>query len=348
MSSHTPKLLDVARLAGVGKTTASDAMSGTGRVSAETRALVLAAAQQLNYVPNGSARHLRKASTGTIAVVLPEALSRSNYYMSFVFGVVAEAAKRDFDVTIVSPSEQRGRERPIRADGVIISDPQRDDPMLPGLLDSSLAVVTCERIPMPLNAPEGVSITPPDGVVWSAHEAGMRLLLDEVWSAGSRYPALLVAEESVDWAASVTRAYRAWCAEKGLEPMVRTVGWEATWGDMREAAAELLAASPAIDALICGPDGSAAELLPMLAQFGRSVGENFVIASCVDSAPMQMASPQITSLDLRPRESGIACAQLLIDILTGVLPQGTELEHSIALTVRESTAQLPPDRSPRP
>jgi DNA-binding LacI/PurR family transcriptional regulator len=52
-------ILTVAREAGVSKTTASDALRGSGRVSEATRETVAQVARRLGYAPNGSARHLR-------------------------------------------------------------------------------------------------------------------------------------------------------------------------------------------------------------------------------------------------------------------------------------------------
>lgn len=76
-------LVALARAAGVSKTTASDALRNSGRVSDKTRAHVVSVANRLGYSPNSSARSLRMASTGAIGLHLPEVLTRSEYYMSF-------------------------------------------------------------------------------------------------------------------------------------------------------------------------------------------------------------------------------------------------------------------------
>jgi LacI family transcriptional regulator len=65
-----PTIFDVARTAGVGKTTVSDAIQGRGRMTPETRARVLAAAEQLGYHANISARNLMRQRTEVIGVVV--------------------------------------------------------------------------------------------------------------------------------------------------------------------------------------------------------------------------------------------------------------------------------------
>jgi DNA-binding LacI/PurR family transcriptional regulator len=64
-------IADVARLAGVSKSTASRAMSGSGYVSAETRRRVTSAASAVGYVPSASAVSLASGRTNTIGVLLP-------------------------------------------------------------------------------------------------------------------------------------------------------------------------------------------------------------------------------------------------------------------------------------
>lgn len=325
------RLIDVARRAGVGKTTASDALSGGGRVSSATREAVLAAAAELGYSVNTAARHLRGGSIGTIGIVLPEVVSRSSYYMAFTFGIVTSAAAHDIDVTIVSPSVSSGRSRPIRADGLIIGDPLSGDPGLPSLMGSGIPVVTQEHLP------EDVAGMPA-GVVWSSHEAGMLRLFDEIDVTGARHPALLVAPDATDWSRQLVAGYRAGCAARGLEPVIAPVSFEASWPAVRAATERVLQTHPETDVIICGPDSSAIEVAAVLGRQGRTIGEDITVVSCVDHPSLPFLTPSITSIDLRPRDSGVACAELLIDLLEGRAEPGTDVEFPIAVVARDSTA----------
>lgn len=325
------RLIDVARRAGVGKTTASDALSGSGRVSSATREAVLAAAAELGYSANTAARHLRGGSIGTIGIVLPEVVSRSSYYMAFTFGIVTSAAAHDIDVTIVSPSVSSGRSRPIRADGLIIGDPLSGDPGLPTLMQSGIPIVTQEHLP------EDVAGAPA-GVVWSSHEAGMLRLLDEIDVTGARHPALLVAPDATDWSRQLVAGYRRGCATRGLDPVVAPISFDAPWPAVREVTERLLREHPETDVIICGPDSSAIEVVAVLGRQGRTVGRDITVASCVDHPSLPFLTPSITSIDLRPRESGVACAELLIDLLEGRAAPGADVEFPIAVIPRESTA----------
>ncbi|MFC5823968.1 LacI family DNA-binding transcriptional regulator [Nonomuraea insulae] len=316
-------ILTVAREAGVSKTTASDALRGSGRVSERTRETVAKVAERLGYVPNGSARHLRKASTGTIGLHVPEVLTRSAYYMSFVFGVVEQAARHDYDVTLITSGQRRSR--PPRVDGLVLGDPLGGDPVVAGLMATGLPTVSCERFPGSRQA---------DGVVWSEHAQMLARLLGHLRSAGSARPGLIVAGDESDWAGSVHRGYLDWCAAQGVEPLVRRVSFDATGDEIRAAARALL--STPMDALVCAPAGAATEVAPLLRESGAGV----LLASCVDSAATRLADPPITAIDLRPREAGASCAELLFELLSGAAPAGTERVHPIELEVRASTSSV--------
>jgi LacI family transcriptional regulator len=66
-----PRLVDVARRAGVSLSTASRVLGGSrDRVTPHLRERVLAAAAELNYVPNAPARALARATTPTLGLVV--------------------------------------------------------------------------------------------------------------------------------------------------------------------------------------------------------------------------------------------------------------------------------------
>ncbi|MEV0646655.1 LacI family DNA-binding transcriptional regulator [Phytomonospora sp. NPDC050363] len=65
-------LKDIAKLAGVSLATVSNVVNGYRPVGAATRERVQRAIDQLGYVPNLSARHLRNGRTGIIALAIPE------------------------------------------------------------------------------------------------------------------------------------------------------------------------------------------------------------------------------------------------------------------------------------
>ncbi|WP_243659041.1 LacI family DNA-binding transcriptional regulator [Tamaricihabitans halophyticus] len=325
--SEQVNLVEVAKAAGVSKTTASDALRNSGRVSEQTRKRVVAVANRLGYSPNPVARSLRMASTGTIGLHLPEILTRSEYYMSFVFGVVDQAAKMDYDVTLLTAQHVPAR-RLHRVDGVVLGDPLETDTVVRELLGAGLPAVTCERY---------TGEVEPAGIVLSEHTAMFDRLLDHLADSGARAIAFLASSTVTDWGATLQGAYQNWCERHEMRPRVREMAFGSPTAVTQDNARAVLNADPSVDALVCAPDGAASAVLPVIRAAGKTIGADLLLASCVDSSELTHTDPPITAIDLRPREAGAACAQLLFDILAGETPRGTVRAHPIGLNARRST-----------
>ncbi|MFI1186522.1 LacI family DNA-binding transcriptional regulator [Streptomyces californicus] len=353
MTSRTVTLLDVARTAGVSKSTASDALQGSGRVAEATRERVRTVAAELGYRPNSAARRLRRASTGAVGLHLPATASRLDYYMNLAFGVVERAQEDGLDVVLLAPSGAAGGRIASRVDGLLLIDPEVGDSAVPGLLDAGVPVVTGERYLGPA--------TGPSAAVVCDNAASLTALLDHVTERGARRPALLAPAGSSAWATALRATARSWGRAHGAEVVLRTVPFAAAPGEAEAAVRELLTAHPAVDAVITAPDGSAPGVLRAAAALGRTTGRlgapaptpgtgsdpvprradggapGLLVASCVDGTATRGAEPPVTAVDLRPAAYGRACAELLCDILADRAAPDTVRRHAWSLETRAST-----------
>jgi DNA-binding LacI/PurR family transcriptional regulator len=89
---------DVARLAGVSKSTASRALSGSGYVSEKTRARVTAVAESLGYVPSTNAASLVTGRTQNIGVVMPYV--NRWFFAEVLEGIQQALLERGLDLTL--------------------------------------------------------------------------------------------------------------------------------------------------------------------------------------------------------------------------------------------------------
>ncbi len=96
----TVTLQDVAEVAGVNLSTASRALSGTGRISPETRAKVKKIAQELGYQPNQSARILAGKKSRLISFVVPEI--DSGYFAKLIYFVEMKLQERGYSLIIAN------------------------------------------------------------------------------------------------------------------------------------------------------------------------------------------------------------------------------------------------------
>src|SRR3984893_1463594 len=87
-------IYDIAKTAGVGKSTVANALTGKGKVSEATRQRVLQCAQELGYRPNVLARNLSQHKTLTIALVLPTIANP--FYPEIIDAIETIVRKHDY------------------------------------------------------------------------------------------------------------------------------------------------------------------------------------------------------------------------------------------------------------
>ena len=150
-------LADVARLAGVSKTSASMALADSSRVASETKVRVRKAAAELGYVPHFAASALRSQRADTIAVVLPH-VSRHVFshpvFIDLLEGI--STAANDLDLSVLlstarsAEDESSAYSRIIRgrqAAGVIVAAASTHDPNPRDVHDAGYPVVVVGRLP---------------------------------------------------------------------------------------------------------------------------------------------------------------------------------------------------------
>jgi DNA-binding LacI/PurR family transcriptional regulator len=91
-------IAEVARLAGVSKSTASRALGGTGYVSEDTRRRVVDAAATIGYVPSTSAVSLATGRTQNIGVVMPYV--NRWFFAEVLEGIQQALLERGLDLTL--------------------------------------------------------------------------------------------------------------------------------------------------------------------------------------------------------------------------------------------------------
>ena len=96
---------DVAKRAGVSEASAGRALGNYGKISDETKQKVLAAAEELHYIPNKLAQSMRSHSTKTIAVVVADI--QNNFFGAIVAAIEQKAREKGYAVLICNSNEKR-------------------------------------------------------------------------------------------------------------------------------------------------------------------------------------------------------------------------------------------------
>ena len=327
MTRQPVTLLDVAREAGVSRTTASAALGGSGRISETTRAHIRSVATQLGYRGNTAARHLRRGRTGIVGVHLPRDIGLLEYYMAFVFGAAEGARDAGYALSILPPGEAPS---PADVDGLLIVDALADDPTVAQLVASGTRIVASERM---LGLPDDAAV-----VVEPDHRSAVDLLFDHLLARGAKAPAMISGGSDSAWGLGVERAYLAWCADHRVQPRLRGSTFTASAETVGAIAGDLLDSADPPDAIVGVPDGAALGVLDAARSRDLRIGRDLLVAAAVDSTPFRYVSPGITALDHHPSAVGRRCAELLLGwIFDGEPPRWTE-RVGLDLVVRASTA----------
>ena len=123
-----PTIIDVAAAAGVSKSLVSLVLRGASSVSKEKRRLVLAAAAELRYRPNGVARSLVQRRSNLFGILLSDL--HNPFFAEVIDGVQAEAGAKGYHIIISvvdhrALAEQRALDTllELRIDGLMLAGP---------------------------------------------------------------------------------------------------------------------------------------------------------------------------------------------------------------------------------
>ena len=151
MRAKRPTSLDVAKLAGVSRTTVSFALNGVNKanIGAATKVKVLAAARELGYVPDAAARTLASGRTDTLGLVIchAEHLRVDAFVPQALHGIYRVAHSQGFRVVVEAledPDQPDAYLQLVRAkqvDGIIVLNPRHGDAQLSQLVREGFPLV---------------------------------------------------------------------------------------------------------------------------------------------------------------------------------------------------------------
>jgi DNA-binding LacI/PurR family transcriptional regulator len=328
-------LADIAARAGVSPATASNALTGSRRVDADTAARVAAAAAALGYTPNLRARGLRTGRADTIALLssMPFAIAGGRARMGFLMEIAGTAAVRALEsgiALILVPPLQHGRAplRDLPIDGALVVEPLADDPDIAVLRQRGLPVVAIGQAPGMPELPF-VDLHSFDSTL---------LLLRHLQSRGARQIGLIAGAAPRHAHQEALRAYGAFITQTGGDRLVAGVA-EAGGAAAAEAAAlAMLRDHPQIDALLVTVDVFAVGARAAAAALGLDVPQRLMIATRYDGVHARECRPPLTVLDLHLD----AVAGIAVDRLLGLIAGRPEIADQPPLPTlmpRESTAR---------
>jgi DNA-binding LacI/PurR family transcriptional regulator len=148
---------DVAKRAGVSRTTVSFVLNDVPgvKITDETRQRVREAARELNYYPTAAARSLASGKTHRIGLILGEGqerLAADAFLPAFLQGVTASVHQRGYLLMLQLAEDVPSHDaytrliREQQVDGLILSGPRSDDPLVPLLAEEGFPLILHGRL----------------------------------------------------------------------------------------------------------------------------------------------------------------------------------------------------------
>jgi len=302
---------EIARRAGVSRSTVSYALSGKRPVSDETRRKIQRVIDDLGYRPNASARALANGRTSTIGLVFPPAGDHyTGMQLDFIGSVVEAAASYDYDV-LLSPSgvdSDRSFQRLLgerRVDGAILMEIRLQDDRVDHLAALGFPAVTIGRTARP----EG------DWWVGVDHTALAAACVHHLADLGHRRIALVNRPEQL-LRAGYESAHRGLdgftkaAAERGLTVRAYPCGDDAASG--QACVERMLYDDPGISALVTLNEASLGGVYRGLAHAGRHIPRDFSVTGVAAARWAETVTPQLTAADVPAAEMGRHAVDLLV------------------------------------
>jgi len=329
------KLAEVAALAGVSTSAASRVLSGdlTIRVSDATRARVIAAARQLDYVPHHAGRSLRTSRTSTIALVVPDVTSA--VFAELAKGADEEAAARGLAI-VLGRAERVHEDRDwlrrmlgeSRIDGVILQLPDGTEP-------GELAAMVRRETPMVvINSQDDGPLS----TIVLDDQAGIRAAVEHLRGLGHEQLGLVGGVAGATTAARREAGFRSAVEAAGLpvrEEWITRLGY--TGADGRAAIELLEQRGPLPTGLVVANLNAALGVLAAIHARDLRVPNDVSIVAMHDVWYADATWPPITTVRMPLRELGAAAVARVADRGRAVT-HSTISEPAPVLMVRQSTA----------
>lgn len=335
-------LEDVARKAGVSRSTVSRVINNDPHVSAKARERVLSVITQENFQPNQAARALVTRRSQIIGVAIPQTTNvffgDDSYFPMLLQGIAEATNRRDYAMMLWLSESHEHREtfsrRVIRnrqTDGLIIASVTESDPLFDYLCRHKRRFVMVETPP---RWEDQVSYVTVDNI------ASAQLAVNHLVQLGRRRVATITGQMDIRDGRDRYLGYLRALEESGLpvdENLIFFGRFDYVTG--YEGMKHLLRHKP--DAVFAGGDTAAIGALRAIKEAGLRVPDDVAVVGFDDLDVALSANPPLTTIRHSVQLIGSTAARLLIDLIEERLEHPQHIIVPTELIVRASTVGTP-------
>ena len=337
-ASRTVTVTDLARAAGVSRSTVSLVLRSSPLVKRETGRRVEEAIERLGYVYNRNAANLRRRTSDMVAMVINDLTNP--FFAELAVGLDEALQAAGYVSLMANTNEDPARQRRVMesmrehgAAGFILCPAMGTGARQSEALANWNAPViqVMRRLP-------GARL----GTVVPDNALGARMATERLLRLGHRRIAFLGGSEDNVVTAERAGGYRAALDAAGIavDPAL-VVPATLNRGGGVDALRRVLALEHPPTAALCFSDVVAFGVLDALAEAGRAVGRDFSVIGFDDIAGARHTLPPLTSVAVYPRELGRRSAEALLRRIADPDEQPEEEIMAPSLVVRGTCAPAP-------
>jgi len=328
-------IIDIAKIAGVSKSTVSRVVSNSGFVKFETREKIERVMKELNYTPNLFAKGMRTSKSYSIGILFPEF---SNPYFAEWYEIVDRIARQEGYMNYICITDTKGE-----------SEEKRLDDLLARNIDGIILFSYCKRndfvdklLKVSVNTPvicsdsmfedTGLSCVFADG------ELGTFDAVTYLLNSGRKRIAYIKGEKPYT---VVERRYKGYCkalSEYGLsieEGLVFAGNFKKESGF--QAAKRFMGMANPPDAIVASTDDMAVGALEYLVKNGYDVPAQIAVMGFNNQQISTHTSPTLSTVSLPIKELAETAINTLVRLIGSPKKQPIKHIFSCELEIREST-----------
>lgn len=330
--TRRPTIIDVAKQAGVSKSTVSLVLQNSPSVREETRQQVRAAMAQIGYVYNRSAANMRSSNAGLIGLVINDL--RNPFFTEFATSLQMALSERGYSAVMANTDEKPElQEQVVSAmiehgvSALILCPTYGPSSTFDAIARAGIPALQMlrwvdERFDLfPLSAPDYI--------------AGSRAATEHLIRMGAGRIAFVGGPEGRTVTEERKAGYLDVLREHDMQPCVLTGRSVRAFG--RDAAKTLANEHPAVDAALCFNDLVALGMLSGCYEIGRNVGTEFRIVGIDDIEEVAQTFPALSSVSCDIAAIGQQAARTVVDWLEDGKTPPPETRTPVNLVVRASS-----------
>lgn len=336
---ETMRMDEIAKIAGVSKTTVSRVLNDRPDVNPETRDKILKVIGEYNFKPNAMAKAISTRRSHTIGLIIPydaEYIFSNPYYVEVMRGIYTEADKKGYYLLICYPQNHNYEDmfNQKQVEGYIVISPGIDHKyMLQSLIDVKAPFVSTANV---IDWDTQINVVDVDNY------SGGRQLTEYLVKLGHRDIAY-IGKSSITSSMDRFHGYKDVIEENGIpyrESIVKIID-KGSIANAEEATKELVKNNENLTAIFAASDMLAIGAIKGVKALGKKVPKDISVVGYDDIPFAEHYDPPLTTMRQPTYDKGVEAVRMLTDLLENGGEGKNEVKLlGIKLIERKSTAKV--------